>query len=374
MHGKALDLVDARDASAERIWRSLQTHAPHSYFLSWGWIENWLAALPVDETPALAVVHDGDQPSAAFFLAQRRVRRNFVMQSNALYFNATGSPRHDEISIEHNGLLAAPGARRSLASLLDLLPGEWDELFLPALDRYAFDDLGAPASPLARRYRVRVEREDAAPFVDLEAVRTVDGGYDALLPASTRTQLRRTRNIIGGVDIELATDPRQAMDIYGEMLRLHARRWASRGLRGAFADPWFERCHRRLIKSRLAHGEIQLLRISSGGTTLGCLYNLVYRGRVLFYQCGLASFDDPHVKPGYLCHAAAVEYNALVGHDTYDLLGGHAMYKQNLATGADRRVWLRIQRPLARFSIEDKARRWYDLLVGESPQLALRPA
>lgn len=374
MDRTALDLIDARDASVERIWRSLQAHAPHSYFLSWGWIENWLAALPVDHTPALAVMHDREQPTAAFFLAQRRVRRNLVMQSNALYFNATGSARHDEISIEHNGLLAAPGARRSLATILERLPGEWDELFLPALDRYAFDDLAAPTSSLSTRYRVYVEREDVAPFVDLEAVRTVEGGYDALLPASTRTQLRRTRSIVGGVDIELATDTRKAMDIYGEMLRLHARRWAGRGLRGAFADPWFERFHRRLILSRLPHGEIQLIRVSSGGTTLGCLYNLVYRGRVLFYQCGLASFDDPHVKPGYLCHAAAVEYNALAGRATYDLLGGHAIYKQNLATGVDRRVWLRVQRPLARFPLEERARRWYDLLVGERPQLTLRPA
>ena len=375
MDRRALDLIEARDPRVERIWRSLEAHGQPSYFLSWGWIENWLAALPADEAPALAVIRDGVEPSSAFFLAQRKLRRNLVMQSKALYFNATGSARHDGLAIEHNGMLTAPGARRSLASVLDLLPGQWDEAYLPALDRYAFDDLGAPSSPLAAKYKVHIEQEASAPFVDLEAVRTVDGGYDALLPSSTRMLLRHTRSVLGNIEIEVAVDERQALDIYGELLRLHARRWAARGMRGAFAAPWFERFHRRLILSRLGHGEIQLVRVSSGGATLGCLYNLVYRGRVMFYQSGLASFDDAHVKPGYICHAAAVEYNALAGHMTYDLIGGQAAYKENLATGANRLVWLRVQRPQVRFAaVEHNVRRWYDLIVGNRDQLALRPA
>ena len=153
---------------------------------------------------------------------------------------------------------------------------------------------------------------------------------------------------------------------------MHAQRWAKRNLHGHFEDPRVEAFHRRLIAQRMAHGEIQLVRVRAGGSTLGCLYNFVYRGHVLFYQCGLASFDDPHIKPGYLCHAAAVEYNALAGHAIYDLLGGQARYKDNLATGMNRLVWLRVQRPLARFSIEDRVRSWYELLIGG--QLSLRPA
>jgi hypothetical protein len=340
------------------------------YFLSWGWIENWLAALPVDETPALAMLSTGGDPTAAFFLGRRRLRRHFVVPSYALYFNATGSPRHDELRIEHNGLLASPGARRSLGAIIDLLPGEWDELFLPAVDRYAFDDLGAAAA--LDRYRVRIDRESAAPYVDLEAVRSIEGGYVSLLGASTRTQLRRARRVIGAVEVEVASDEPSALAIWGELLRLYARRWATRGERGAFADPWFERFHRRLIQARLPAGEIQLIRVHAGGTTIGCLYNFVYRGRVLFYQSGLARFDDPHVKSGLLCHAAAVEYNALAGHAVYDLLGGGSRSKQSLATGAARLVWLRVQRPRMRFAVEDRVRRWRDALA--TPRLAFGPA
>ncbi|HSD86534.1 MAG TPA: GNAT family N-acetyltransferase [Kofleriaceae bacterium] len=375
MDRKGLDFLDARDPRTEQIWRSLEAIARPSYFLSWAWIENWLAALPADELPSLAVVHDGCEPSAAFFLAKRRVRRNLVMSANALYFNATGSPQHDALAIEHNGMLAAPGAHRSLAAVLDMLPADWDELYLPALDCYAFDDLGAPSSPLATRYKVTFERDAMAPYVDLEAVRSVDGGYEALLPSSTRTQLQRTRSMLGALDIEVATDEAHAMDIYDELLGLHAKRWAFRGRRSAFVDPWFERVQRQLILKRLGHAEIQLVRIRSGGKTLGCLYNLVSHGHVMFYQCGLATFDEPHLKPGYVCQAAAIEYNALAGHAFYDLIGGRARYMGNLATGSNRLIWLRVQRSWTRLaSINESVKRWRDAFVGESPQPALRPA
>lgn len=364
MHGsRALEWLDASDPRVESTWRALEAQASPVYFLTWGWVENWLASLPPDERPPLAVIVQDGIPIAACFLGRRRLRRHVLMTTNARFFNATGSPRHDEICIEHNGLLAAPGTGRSLAELLELLPDDWDELYLPAVDRYAFDDLGAPAS---LRYHVRIDRESVAPFVDLDAVRGVDGNYVALLGSSTRTQLRRTRRVLGDLEVEVAVDHAHALDIWREMLDLHRARWVARGEAGAFADPWFEAFHRRLIAQRLAHGEIQLVRVRAGSSTIGCLYNLVANGRVLFYQCGLAQFDDPHVKPGYVCHAAAIEYNALAGHAIYDLLGGGGRYKQNLSTGAARLVWLRVQRPLARFRIEDRVRTWKRALAARA--------
>src|SRR5690349_8136854 len=135
MDANGLDLIAVDDPRVEPIWRALEAQAQPSYFLTWGWVENWLATLPFHARPTLAVLSNGGEPAAAFFLAQRRVRRKLVLQSNALYFNATGSPPHDEVAIEHNGMLAAPGARRSLSELLAMLPADWDELFLPAIDR-----------------------------------------------------------------------------------------------------------------------------------------------------------------------------------------------------------------------------------------------
>lgn len=361
MDRRALELLAPTDSNSERIWRDLEAVAQPSYFLSWGWVSNWLAALPSEERPALAVMHDGREVSGAFFLAQRRVRRNLVLQNNALYFNATGSSRHDDLGIAHNGMLAAPGARRSLAHVLDGLPAAWDELHLPAIDRNAFDDLDA-SSELADRYKVRLEREQLAPFVDLAAVRST--GYEALLAPRVQARLDHPRGWFGDLDIEVATTPLHALDIYGEMLRLHARNAAARHQRGAFADAWVESFHRRLILDRLAHGEIQLMRISSEGRTVGCLYNYVYGGRVIAHESGLAHFDERDFDLASFTQAASIEYNAAAGHTTYEVRDAA------LSTGANRMVWLSVQRPLAWVSIEDTARRWYSSLVGER-QLAL---
>jgi hypothetical protein len=61
---------------------------------------------------------------------------------------------------------------------------------------------------------------------------------------------------------------------------------------------------------------------------VGCLYELISNGRVLFYQSGVASAgDDARKKPGYVCHAEAVRHNAAAGFSTSPALrsrGGSA--------------------------------------------------
>lgn len=99
--------------------------------------------------------------------------------------------------------------------------------------------------------------------------------------------------------------------------------------------------------------------------TVGCVYSFVYRGRVLCYQTGCASYDDPNIKPGFVCHAAAVGNAASRGDLVYDFLGGDSRYKQSLATSSTPLRWLRVQRPLVRFAPADQLREWKLALAGE---------
>jgi len=348
MDRRGLEFLAPDDPRVERIWRSLAAYGEPSYSLSWGWMSNWLAALPDAERPTLAVMHTNEEPTAAFFLAQRRVRRNLVMQSNALYFNGCGIAKHDDLCAGHNGLVAAPGARRSLAHVLELLPDSWDELHVPAIGQRAFDDLAR----LADHYRVRVEREQLAPFVDLATVRSLVGGYEAALPRTSRARIERARESAGDIRVEFAADRHHAFDIYAELLRL----------RSTPANEWLEAFHRRLIIDRLQYGEIQLVRIARSDTTLGCLFNVVHHERVTSLASGCsADVADAHA----ICHAVAIDFNARAGNATYDVAD------ETLATGAERLVWLRVQRPAAWVSIEDAARRWYDSLIGDRRELSV---
>jgi hypothetical protein len=350
-----LELVDPFSARAEEVWRGLERAAAPPYFLAWPWIATWLSLLPRADAPRLAVLVADGAPVAAAFLGRRLLLRHLLFPSRAWFLNTTGRTRWDELTIEHNAVLCAPGATPSLAALLDALPGGWDEVVLPALSRATFPG-NALDEPLSG-YVVRVDRSCPSPYVDLAKVRASRDGYLSLLGASTRAQLRRAERGFGAVRLEVAADVEQALDVYRELVELHGRGWRARGRPGAFADPWFEGFHRRLVEDRFPHGEIQLLRLRCGGATLGCLYNLVFSGRVLFYQSGLAPFGDPRLKPGYLCHAEAIRHNAAAGHLVYDLLGGESRYKRSLATDEHHLVWARVQRPRLRFRVEEALRR-----------------
>jgi hypothetical protein len=333
----------------ERVWRELATGAP--YFLAWPWIENWLACVPREATPRLAIVHEAGRPVAACFLGRRLAIRHRVLPSRAFYLNTTGVARLDELWIEYNGLV---GRELPLREFCELLPGGWDELFLPALRADAFGGFVEASRPM----RVRIDRKVPAYYIDLERARGA-GDYLGLLSGQTRGQVRRARREAGDLTVEIARDGRVATDIFAELTRLHGAQWRAKGQPGAFADPWFVRFHERLIAQRMPHGEIQLIRVSGSKCGLiGCLYNLIWRGRVLQYQSGLATFENPHLKPGFIAHAAAIDQAVTGGLAVYDFLGGDMRYKKSLSTDVGSLVWARVQRRRVRFLVEDQLKIW----------------
>ena len=343
-----LELVDPSTPDAERVWRELESASQPSYFLSWAWIATWLACLPRQHTPWLAVIVAGGAPVAAFFLAKRLVLRNRYMPSRALFFNTTGIPKFDSVWIEYNGLV---GRDVPLVELLRALPYGWDEFFLPALHERAFGDVTTTDDT-----RVVIDRRVPSYYVDLEKAR--HKGYLSLLSGQTRSQVRRAQREAGDVTIELARDLPGAIDIYSELTALHTAQWRAKGKPGAFADPWFDRFHRTLIAARFAHGEIQLVRVRNTTGAIGCLYNFVHRGRVLQYQSGVGVFANDKLKPGFVCHAAAIEHGAASGLALYDFLGGDVRYKKSLSTDHTWLLWARVQRRRLRFMLEDRVRRW----------------
>jgi len=345
-----LELLDPYSSSAERIWQDLEAASKPAYFLTWAWVSNWLACLPRPHAPSLAVIIAAGVPLAAFFLTKRLIVRSRLMLSRTLYFNTSGRPRVDLLWIEYNGLI---GHDIPLAELLPLLPFGWDEMHLPGLRANAFGDLTT-----TRDTRIVIDRSAPARYVDLAKARVK--GYLATLSGQTRSQVRRAQREAGEMIVEVARDSAGAIDIYSEMTSLHAAQWRAKGKPGAFADPWFDRFHRKLITDRFAHGEIQLLRVRNAQGPIGCLYNFVHGGRVLQYQSGFQTFENERLKPGFICHAAAIEHAIAHGHDVYDFLGGGQRYKKQLATDETTLLWVRVQRRRLRFFVEDHVRRWRD--------------
>ena len=353
----AIDLVAIGLGERTRIrdvWCELAAASRPPYFLAWPWVETWLDLLPPSASVALHVARRAGAPVAAFFLGARTAWRHRVLRSRALHWNQTGHGEIDEICIEYNGMVH-DGAPPPILEIIARLPGGWDEIHLPALDADGPVARAATGDPAG--LRIRVERRIPSPAIDLDKVRGA-GDYLKLLGGSTRSQIKRSQKLYaqrGKLAFEVAASPAQALAIFDELVALHRRAWAERGEAGAFL-PFVHRFHRQLIECRASSGEVQLARVRAGDTTVGCLYNFAWQGEIAFYQSGLAYETDSKLKPGLVCHALAVDHNARAGHRWYDFLAGDSRYKQSLATDARQLVWLRIQRPLLRFALEDVAR------------------
>jgi len=69
------------------------------------------------------------------------------------------------------------------------------------------------------------------------------------------------------------------------------------------------------------------------------------------------------LKPGLIAHVEAIRHNAAEDRKIYDLLGGNSRYKMSLATHHNRLIWIRLQKPLLKFKIEDALKTLKNLLV-----------
>ncbi|HEY0190211.1 MAG TPA: GNAT family N-acetyltransferase, partial [Kofleriaceae bacterium] len=114
---------------------------------------------------------------------------------------------------------------------------------------------------------------------------------------------------------------------------LHGARWSASGHDGVFASDRFTRFHDEVMAALLdgPDGQLELQWLVVGGRPVVALYNIVYRGRVYFYQSGRTLDVPKGVKLGLAAHALALRAAIDAGHAEYDFLAGESQYKRQLA-------------------------------------------
>ncbi len=318
-------------AALEARWRAFEAAAAGSFFQSWTWT-GCLAAARFSHPWLLRVTTDGREVALGLLN-----RRSTWWGGARLFLGESGDPAWDAVFVEENGLLLA----RETADDTEVIAAG-----LAALGGQRVILSGVDASHLAAAARRggHARETRTAPFVDLAKARAAEGGFLAGRSANTRYQLRRSARSYatrGALSLRRAADVAEAEAFLDALAVLHQRSWTGRGKPGAFANPLFLRFHRELIARGHPRGEIDLLRVSAGGTVLGYLYNFLWRGAVAAYQSG---FDfaaaGPHEKPGLTAHHLAIEHYAALGAARYDFLAGAARYKSSLADAARPMHWV----------------------------------
>jgi CelD/BcsL family acetyltransferase involved in cellulose biosynthesis len=333
--GLNVSLVDCPEArELESEWRALEAQAEASFFISWTWIGCWLSRLEPALRPRLLRAERGDRVVGLGLVVAHRCFRLRAIPLRCLQVHATGDPRHDDITIEHNALLVAKeGSATIEEAMLGHLcsPGfGWDSIFIPGVSAMP------PLDGLSPLNMVTETASSPAYAVDLDPIRSGGGDYLGQVSRNTRSQIRRgvkAYEQFGSVKVSLARDKEEALLFLSRLKDLHQRTWTARGQAGAFANPLFEVFHAGLIERGMAQGQIFLLRVHAGDQDIGYLYNFAHEGTISAYQSGFNyGLLEKNSHPGLVSHALAIQHFLDAGYSEYDFLAGDSRYKRQLAT------------------------------------------
>lgn len=345
------------------LWLDLEKRADITFFLSWDWMNAWIAEL--GWCPPVLI---GEAAGALILLGlvvPRYRREAGVIRVNGLSLHATGERSKDCIAIEYNGFLvdrewSGRAEREAVAYLLRkaIVGGRRrDELHIVGMLEERVPSNTPPGMLVQMPYCKPSWR------VDLHSVRNSGRAYLDTLSANTRQQIRRSMRLYeatGRLTAEWATDAGTALDWLGGLKELHQRQWQARGKPGGFASAFFERFQRRLIADCVPRGAAELIRVSRGGQPIGYLYNLIRGGHVLAFVSGFLYEDDNRLKPGLVCHSLAIERHVQTGDSIYDFMAGETRYKSNLGKPGPVFVYLLLQRPTAMTRAERILRRGWE--------------
>lgn len=331
----------ARVAAA---WERLVSESPYgSFFLRREWVEAWLETYGPTLDLDILTFHAGRDCVGACLLVRRTVYHKLI-PVRTVYLNTAGEDDEDSPCVEFNNLLCLPGWERPVAvalrSHMDRTP--WDELRVNGFCE------GEPLEALLEAFgdmRIACKKKTLSYFVDLETVRESGKPFESMLGAKDRARLRQNFRHYGELETEIAADEKRAFAMLDELSGLSIGSWAKRGRVSAFASGLFTTFHRRLVKKAFCSGSIQMVRVASGGTVVGLLYNTIHRREVYYYQSGFNYDESKRVRPGFVTLACGIvrclEIPCL---KRFNFMTGTNHYKEPLSNGAEPIAWVAIQK------------------------------
>lgn len=339
-------------------WRELEARSSlTSFFNSWSWLGHWLEMLPDAFERRLLEARCGDRLVGMGVLVKNRRRLGKLPFCTTWHLHAAGDPIYDGAMVEHNDFLIddqhGDELRMAMVACWRESVGPAQELHLPGLRGSGF--AGMVSKELKRR-----DEHRPSYVIALQPVRDHKLDFTPLVSGHARRFIRRSikeYKTLGPLQTHVSETAAQALDYFDRMVALHQERWTSLGEDGSFKSDFRSQLHRTVIVKQFDSGEIQMLRVSAGNRDLGYLYSFIRGKRLYVYQSG---FDytvlEKHGRPGLVTHTLAVQHNAALGFDVYDLMAGDSQYKTTISTSQETLTWSVWRKPAMRFVVEDVLR------------------
>jgi CelD/BcsL family acetyltransferase involved in cellulose biosynthesis len=339
-------------------WLALQRRsAANEPMLSPAWLLTWwrIFGCQGGRQPRVILFHQGPRLVGLAPLLRRRVWHSRVVPFRRLEPFGVGEKEADSICPDYLNIIAETGAGAAVASsLANLLGGgaldDGDELVIPKMDG------DGPMPPLLADALLRagfattVTVTDAAPYIPLPP--TWDAYLQALSPSRRYFVKRSLRDFDkwcgGSAEVHCAATPSELAEGQRILVKLHQERWRRADRAGVFASPRFAAFHEAVQLELLESGNLELLWLCARGKPVAAVYNIVWDGKVYFYQSGRKMDVPDNVRPGVILHAHAIRRAIELGRREYDFLGGPARYKTQLALASRPLVELRAVRPSLR--------------------------
>jgi len=329
---------------------ALRAHAPAwdalnpaserpSIFLSWPWIEDWLATIGAGRSILTVVVTGGNGEllgAAPFYLTRMKLAR-------AVTFNALRVLGDADSGAEYPDVLVRKGMESAVLPLMrDALASTegWDLAWLPNMAGWSgaarrFDALFPSSAYHAHRRPCEFAARDLPATFD-EFMRGLSGNMrssvkrqNAKLEAAHRVTFEQCRS---SGDL-----PRFLAALY----ELHQKRWASEGRDGAFLRcPAMLEFYDRFSASALAMNALRMFALSIDGEIRAVQYGYAFAGAFLQLQEGF----DPAADSGAGNALRTRVFDACIqeGLTHYDFLGEFTEHKRRwgavLRAGEDRLV------------------------------------
>ncbi len=319
-----VEVVDSdRDLEALRpAWTALLRRSSHANpFLTWEWCEAWWRHYRDGRKLWILVCFLDAEPIAILPLF-RKTGGPFSMVRTVKFLGSEGLCSDYLDAVVARGF--EPVAWRAIADFLEKHKGRWDVL--------QFDGMPADSSFVAflGSWSAHVEVESGGssrvcPYVLLPD--TWDGFLKSV-SSHRRHEIRRTCRRLrerGTVTLRRVEDPRDLPGAMDDMVRLHQRRWTSRGMPGNFASARYLAFHRDVCRRFLENGILRLTFMELEGRRVAFRYQFRYGDKIFDYQTGFEEL--PGVGVGSALLAFLIEREIAEGVREHDFLRGDEAYK-----------------------------------------------
>lgn len=336
----------------QRQWLFIQEGQSIPFFLTWKWISCWLETYSPDII-VITARYKNQTVAIGLFTCSTQVRHGFI-KSHQYRLHQMGDPLLDQIWMEYNDFVCIDKYRiaavNACVQALQQSENNWDEIILSMITKSRASNIQKVISGS------HILLTNPCYSNNLDNIKSNNQQYLDTLNSNTRYQIRRSERLYqqlhGDIEYKFAQDIEEALALFHEAGKYHILRWRDSG----FKNKQFILFHENLIKQSFKNNSIDLMKVTSGDTTIAILYFHLVGRNVYFYLQGINYESNKKLKPGLVAHALATQYYLDKGMRKYDYMGGYSQYKCQLSNPDEDLVTLCFQKPSVIFSIENMSR------------------